>query len=205
LVVLGAALGAAGLWLTFHVRHRALLAASVAVTAAALLAGPTAYSLTTIANARTGPLAAAGPTTVGTGGPSGLGGPGGLGGQDAADPTLVRYLESHKGNATYLVAAFGSQSSAPIIIASGQPVMTIGGFNGSDPAPTLAQFQQLVSQGKVRYVLLNGNGAFGGPGGGGPGGFGGPGGGNSAIREWVTAHGTTVDYGGSSTLYRVGQ
>ena len=200
LVVLGAALGAAGLWLTFHFRHRALLAASAAVTTAALLAGPAAYSLTTVRHATSGPLAAAGPTAVGARGP------GGFGGNQQADQALISYLESHKGSATYLVAAFGSQSSAPIIIATGQPVITVGGFNGSDPAPTLAQFQQLVAHGKVRYVLV-GDGGFGGPGGpapGGPGGPGGAGGGNSAIQRWVTANGHQVDYGGSATLYDVG-
>jgi 4-amino-4-deoxy-L-arabinose transferase-like glycosyltransferase len=156
-----------------------------------LLAGPTAYALRTVRHPSNGPLAAAGPT-------SRAGGPGGFG-ATTTDTALDNYLVAHKGNATYIVAAFGSQSSAPIIIATGQPVITIGGFNGGDPAPTLAQFQQLVAQGKVRYVLVRGGG-FGGPGGGG---FGGPGGGNSAISQWVTAHGTQVNYGGSSTLYDV--
>jgi 4-amino-4-deoxy-L-arabinose transferase-like glycosyltransferase len=193
LIVLGAAVGAVGLWLTFHFRRRMLLAASAVVAAAALLAGPTAYALTTVSNARTGPLAAAGPTSaVGRGGPGGAGGFG----DQAADQALISYLESQKGTAEYLVAAFGSQSSAPIIIATGQPVISIGGFNGGDPAPTLAQFQHLVAQGKVHYVLLGG-------GFGGPGGPGGPGGGNSALRQWVTSHGTQVNYGGSATLYDV--
>jgi len=112
--------------------------------------------------------------------------------------------------------------SAPIILASGQPVITMGGFNGSDPAPTLAQLQGLVSSGKVHYVLLGGGlggpgGGLGGPGGG-VGGSGGPpgAGGNqagsanrSAIEQWVTANGKEIpssDYGGTSsgTLYYVG-
>jgi 4-amino-4-deoxy-L-arabinose transferase-like glycosyltransferase len=173
-----------------------LLAVAAGVATLALLAGPAAYSLTTVANSRTGPLAAAGPTTsVARGGP----------GNEVVDTALVSYLEAHRGSADYLVAAFGSQSSAPIIIATGQPVITIGGFNGGDPAPTLAQFQQLVAQGKVHYVLLSGGGpgGFGSPGGGGPGG-GGPGGGNNAISQWVTSNGTQVNYGGSATLYKVG-
>ncbi len=37
--------------------------------------------------------------------------------------------------------------------------MTIGGFNGSDPAPTLAEFEDLVATGQVRYVLVGGGGA----------------------------------------------
>jgi 4-amino-4-deoxy-L-arabinose transferase-like glycosyltransferase len=203
MIVVGAALGAVGLWLTFRFRDRVLLMASAGVATAALLAGPTAYSLTTVANSRTGPLAAAGPTSASAvrGGPAGFD-------NQTADTALINYLQTHKGNATYLVAAFGSQSSAPIIIATGQPVITIGGFNGGDPAPTLAQFQKLVADGKVHYVLLSGGGPGaggfgGGPAGGGPGGPGGPGGGNSALREWITSHGTQVDYGGSSTLYEI--
>jgi 4-amino-4-deoxy-L-arabinose transferase-like glycosyltransferase len=111
----------------------------------------------------------------------------------------VRYLEDNQGDATYLVAAFGANASAPIIIATGKPVITIGGFNGGDPAPTMAQFQSLVAQGKVRFVLLGGGG-FGGP-------RGGPGGNASggSISQWVTQHGTQVPasaYGGTGgTLY----
>ena len=86
-----------------------------------------------------------------------------------------------------------SMSSDSIIIDSGLPVITIGGFNGSDPAPTLAQFERLVAEGQVHYVLVS-NSSGGGP----------PasGGSSSTISEWVTAHGTEVSYGGSSgTLY----
>jgi hypothetical protein len=131
-----------------------------------------------------------------TGGGVGPGGRGSGGGSTATTTALVTYLEAHRGNAEFLVAAFGSQSSAPIIIASGEPVITIGGFNGGDPAPTLAQFETLVAAGKVRYVLVSGGGGFGG----------GPGGGGSAISQWVTAHGTPVSYSastGAGTLYLV--
>ena len=94
------------------------------------------------------------------------------------------------------MAAFGSQSSAPIIIATGQPVITIGGFNGGDPAPTLDQFRSMVAAGEVRFILISG--AGGGPGGGS--------GSGSAISAWVTAHAAPVSadsYGGaaSGTLY----
>ena len=33
------------------------------------------------------------------------------------------------------------------------PVMAVGGFNGTDPAPTLAQFQQYVADGKIHYFI----------------------------------------------------
>jgi 4-amino-4-deoxy-L-arabinose transferase-like glycosyltransferase len=122
------------------------------------------------------------------------GGPGG--GAATVDESLVSYLEAHQGGALYLVATFGSQSSAPIIIATGKAVVTIGGFNGSDPYPSLAQFVKLVDSGQLRYVLVSG-------GGGGPGAAGG--GTGSAIMQWVEQHGTSVSVGSSSggTLYEV--
>jgi 4-amino-4-deoxy-L-arabinose transferase-like glycosyltransferase len=119
------------------------------------------------------------------------------GGTQTADSTLVAYLEAHQGSATYLVATVGSQSADSLIIATGKPVMDIGGFNGSDPYPTLAQFEALVAAGKVKYVLVSGGGA------------GGPGGTSSstasAIMTWVESHGTQVsssEIGSSAgTLY----
>jgi len=37
-------------------------------------------------------------------------------------------------------------------------VMAIGGFNGTDPAPTLAQFQRYVHDGKIHYFIGGGSG-----------------------------------------------
>ena len=34
--------------------------------------------------------------------------------------------------------------------------MAIGGFNGTDPAPTLAEFEKLVADGKIHYFLADG-------------------------------------------------
>lgn len=269
--------GALGVLALGHARRRLLVAGAGAVAAASLLAGPAAYSLTTVGSPTTGGLASAGPATT-AGGPGGLagglppgggglaGGPGGPGGAFGGGPPpgvfaggappqlpagaagsagrfgpagtgaratasagLISYLRSHQGTAKYLVAVNGSMQAAPIILASGQPVITMGGFNGSDPAPTLPQLRALVASGQVHYVLLGGGGpggggalgaGAGGSGGGvaGPGGTGGPpgAGGNragsanrSAIDQWVTANGREIpssDYGGSSsgTLYYVG-
>ncbi len=196
-IPIGAAVAAAGFWLGDHLRSRATVLVAAGVAAATLLAGPAAFSLTTVRHPQSGPVASAGPAAAGGG--FGGGAPGGAG--SAVDNGLVSYLRAHRGNATYLVAAFGSQSSAPIVIASGDAVITIGGFNGGDPAPTLAQFEHLVATGQVRYVLVSGNGGFGG----GPGGAGS----GSSISQWVVAHGKEVpssSYGvnsGSGTLYDV--
>jgi 4-amino-4-deoxy-L-arabinose transferase-like glycosyltransferase len=220
-VLAAGVVAAIGLTAGSHLRQRAVVLVAAGLAVAALLAGPAAYAITTVRHPGGGALVAAGPSTTGGpgfgvggirgvgGNPAGTGvGRGGPGVAGAADPTLVTFLEANQGKAKYLVAAFGSQSSASIIIATGRPVITIGGFNGGDPAPTLAQFERLVAQGQVRYVLVGGGGPGGpggggpgGPGGGGPGGPGGggpggPGGGTSqAITQWVSAHGRAVTLG----------
>jgi 4-amino-4-deoxy-L-arabinose transferase-like glycosyltransferase len=114
------------------------------------------------------------------------GGSGGAGG--AANRQLISYLEANRDGATWLVAVQGSSSAASIILETGGiPVMAMGGFTGSDPAPTLAQFQQYVKQGKVHYVLTGGG--FGGGGFGG--GRGGAGAGGS-VDSWVEQNCTAV-------------
>ena len=67
----------------------------------------------------------------------------------------MRYLEQHQGSATHLVAVNGSQSAAPFILQSGKAVIAMGGFGGSDPAPTLSEFKHMVATGKVHYVYVS--------------------------------------------------
>jgi 4-amino-4-deoxy-L-arabinose transferase-like glycosyltransferase len=114
------------------------------------------------------------------------GGQPGSGGPDAVDSALVSYLEANQGSATYLAATMNSNSAASLILASGQPVMSLGGFSGDDPILTVDQFASLVSSGQVRYVLLGG--------GGGPGGRGS----NAAISQWVQASGSPVTLSAAS-------
>jgi hypothetical protein len=71
--------------------------------------------------------------------------------------------------------------------------MAMGGFTGSDPAPTLEQLQAYVASGQLRYVLVDGGGPGGGFGGG-------PGGGTSDVTSWVTSSCTPVATV-SSSLY----
>ncbi len=49
-----------------------------------------------------------------------------------------------------------ANNAAGYQLASGEPVMAIGGFNGTDPAPTLAQFEKYVSEGKIHYFIAGG-------------------------------------------------
>jgi 4-amino-4-deoxy-L-arabinose transferase-like glycosyltransferase len=120
---------------------------------------------------------------------------GGLSPGAEVDSALIKFLESHQGGATWIVAVNGANEAGAIELASGKPVMAMGGFSGSDPAPTLDQLKTLVREGKLRYIIIGGSG------------MGGPGGNNSeaqAIRSWVLANGKQVNYGGTtsgSTLY----
>jgi 4-amino-4-deoxy-L-arabinose transferase-like glycosyltransferase len=199
-------------------RRRTQLAA-VGLGVAVLLAGPAAYALDTMATAYAGGDPKAGPATADSGpggsggGQAGLGAPGAVGGGFAgrpggqagagdggggiSDPALISYLLANRNGATWIVATTSANAAGSIQLASGEPVMAMGGFTGSDPAPTLAQLQALVASGQLRYVLIGGDGAGGGPGGG-------RGGSTSDINAWVTSVGTAVDYGGSGgTLYEL--
>ena len=76
-----------------------------------------------------------------TGGRGGAGGMGGL--LNAATPStaVVSALSANADQYTWVAAAIGSQNAAGLQIGTQLPVMAIGGFNGSDPSPTLAEFQ----------------------------------------------------------------
>src|SRR3954468_1972414 len=178
--------------------RRALAIGAIAAVIA-VGAGPAAYAVATSGRALSGNNVTAGPAAA-----SAFGRPGGSGGgmvddQGTASASLIRYLLAHQGSAKDLVATSGSGSAAPIILATGKPVVTIGGFNGGDPAPTVSQRAALVRSAQLEYVLLGGGGFRGGARG--------PGGQSSqaAIEQWVQAHGKAVtDAGtGNGTLYRV--
>ncbi len=105
------------------------------------------------------PFGQAPPGAQGGMAPGGAGGPGGMGGLldgGTPDAELVALLSQDAGRYTWVAAAIGSNSAAGVQLATGEPVMAIGGFNGSDPAPSLEQFQQLVAEGKIHYFLGGG-------------------------------------------------
>ncbi|MFC5945367.1 ArnT family glycosyltransferase [Micromonospora harpali] len=85
-------------------------------------------------------------------GPAG-GGMGGL--LDSREPSaeLRSLLEANAVDYTWVAATIGSQNASGYQLATGEPVMSIGGFNGSDPSPTLAQFQRYVAEGKIHYFV----------------------------------------------------
>ena len=118
---------------------------------------------------------------------------GGLLNGSTPSAALTRLLEAGADSYTWVAAAVGSNSASGYQLATQQPVMAIGGFNGSDPSPTLAEFQAYVAAGKVHYFIAGGG--FGGPGG--PGGPGGSGSSTSSeISSWVQANFEATTVGG---------
>ncbi|CCH78450.1 conserved hypothetical protein [Nostocoides japonicum T1-X7] len=125
-----------------------------------------------------------------TGGPGG--GMGGLLNASTPNTEVVAALTANADDYTWVAAAIGSQNAAGLQLASQEPVMAIGGFNGSDPSPTLAQFEAYVKAGKIHYFLASSIGE---------------GGGNgtaSQITQWVEDNYTQVTIGGT-TFYDLTQ
>ena len=110
---------------------------------------------------------------------------------DAATPSaeLVQVLRADASKYRWVAAAIGANNAAGYQLGTGESVMPIGGFNGSDPSPTLAQFQQYVSSGQIHYFI-------------GGSGFRSNGGSqaSSEISAWVQAHFTATTVG-ATTLY----
>ena len=219
-------------------RRTVVAAAPVPLALIAGLGAPLAYSMDTSATTQSGAVPSAGPTVAGSFGipgarsgfpggadrrlPAGAGG--GSGGQASISTTLAKRLEAGASGYRWAAATVSSTSAASIELGSnGVPVMAIGGFSGTDPAPSLAEFETLVSKHQIHYFVSGGaGGGFAGPpgesgasrasgsaadpGGGVPAGFaaaGSPGGGSgdaSRITSWVEAHFKSETVGGT-TVY----
>ncbi|HVV36974.1 MAG TPA: glycosyltransferase family 39 protein [Acidimicrobiales bacterium] len=136
-----------------------------------------------------------GPPPFAAGNGGGTTAPGGAGGLlNASTPSaeLTAYLLQDAGKYTWIAATVGANEASGYQLATDKSVMPIGGFNGTDPSPTLAQFQQWVRAGKIHYFISGGNGGrrFG------------PAGGNQTgstsaqISSWVTSTFSSTTVGG---------
>ncbi|MEC3920424.1 glycosyltransferase family 39 protein [Nocardia sp. CDC160] len=156
-------------------RKAGLVAAAAAVLVG--LAGPLAYTISGLTTAHQGPMPSAGPMVRGGWGPGGgrfgdrpMGGPGGAarteggpgefgGGAGnmmmASKPSdkVTALLKADGSDYTWVAATVSSNSAAGFQLATQLPVMPVGGFNGSDPSPTLAQFQEYVQVGRIHYFI----------------------------------------------------
>ncbi len=120
----------------------------------ALMIAPTVWAITPILLSKQGDTLVAGPPQTGNGG--NFGGGGANNETANAQSMLIHYLEANQGNAKFLVAVPSSQGIADtLIITTNKPVMSLGGFSGSDPILTTSQLASLVANGTVRFFLLN--------------------------------------------------
>lgn len=114
------------------------------------------------------------------------GGGGGMGGGTQVTSDMITYLKKHQDGATWLVAVATDQTASSIILESGEPVISMGGWSGTDDAMTLAKLKSLVKAGELHYIVVSSDGGQGT---------------NSEIATWVKKHGTAVtDHSG---LYRL--
>ncbi|WP_062644661.1 glycosyltransferase family 39 protein [Streptomyces maremycinicus] len=132
---------------------------------------------------------------TGDGGGMGGGGVGGLLNGASVTDEAKKLLAADSGEYTWAAAAIGAQNAASYQLATGDAVMAIGGFNGTDPSPTLAQFKQYVTDGKIHYFISSGSGG---------GMSGGSSGTSSQITSWVEANFKKVTVG-SATFYDLTQ
>lgn len=220
IVAAGAVAGVLLLLVARLPRRAATAAAALAVVAA--LTAPTAYSVVTAATEHRGFLPSAGPSsrlpfaafagarpdtgagsTAAPGDGSSPGAPafprtGGAFGSTAPGPDLVAALEEGAAGYIWVAATIGSDNAAGYQLACGSPVMALGGYNGTDPAPTVEQFETYVADGKIHYYIDSGT----------KGGWGGqaPSGSRAAadIATWVKATFTSRTIDGV-TIYDLSQ
>ncbi|MGQ4429241.1 MULTISPECIES: ArnT family glycosyltransferase [unclassified Streptomyces] len=112
-------------------------------------------------------------------------GGGGMGSGTQVSSEMITYLKKHQDGATWLLAVSTDQTASSIILESGRPVISMGGWSGSDNAMTLAKLKSLVKSGKLHYIIISSDGGQGT---------------TTAITTWVKAHGTAV----KSTAYSTG-
>lgn len=188
-VLVAGLLAAVALFFAPHLTRGA--ASSVAVFSLVVaLSGTSAYTLATAATTHNGAIPSAGPSSGfggrfgGFGGGRG-GGPGALLSTTLPGASLTALLRQDASNYTWTAATVLSNAAAGYQLAAGAPVLAVGGFNGTDPYPTLAQFQQYVASGRIHYFLGEGTSMPGNSG-------------SDAARqitEWVASHheASTVD------------
>ena len=128
-----------------------------------------------------------GTATNGAGTRTAGGGMGGLLNGSTPSAALTTLLQTDADSYTWVAATVGANNASGYQLATQDPVMPIGGFNGSDPSPTLAQFEEYVANGQIHYYIASG-------------GMGGGQSGTNAITTWVEANFTATTVGGT-TVY----
>jgi 4-amino-4-deoxy-L-arabinose transferase-like glycosyltransferase len=163
--------------------RRGVVVALLGVAVVGSLAGPAAYAVATVSVPHEGGGPQVGPARPG-GHAMGM-----WGGRGVDSPELDAMLEAT--STPWSAAIDRSATAAALELSTNTAVMAIGGFSGTDPTPTLAQFKDDVAQHRVAYYVAADNRGHG------------PGWatrGHSDIKDWVAAtfHAAKV---GQATVY----
>ncbi|WP_406637124.1 glycosyltransferase family 39 protein [Pseudarthrobacter quantipunctorum] len=142
---------------------RILNAVSVGILAVALMVGPVVWSANTVFSPHIGAGVVAGPSILGirTDHPDRKQ----LGSDvpasfvavmfgDVPEQGVVARLRAAPESTRWAAAMVGSETAANYQLDSGRSVLPIGGFDGTDPHPTLEQFQTIVGEGKVASLVI---------------------------------------------------
>jgi 4-amino-4-deoxy-L-arabinose transferase-like glycosyltransferase len=92
--------------------------------------------------------------------------------------SLLDYLQANTQDIKYLLAVPSSMQGADYVLATGRPVLYVGGFNGNDQVVTADDLAEMVKNGELRYVYWNADGRGMGT--------------NSDISTWITFSCTSV-------------
>lgn len=136
---------------------------SAGVLAVSLLVGPLVWSVNTVLSPHIGAGVVAGPSILGirTDHPDrkqlGSDVPASFTAVmfgDVPEQEVVSRLLAAPDTAQWAAAMVGSETAANYQLESRRSVLPIGGFDGTDPFPTLEQFQTMVDQGKVASLVI---------------------------------------------------
>jgi 4-amino-4-deoxy-L-arabinose transferase-like glycosyltransferase len=123
---------------------------AAALAIVACLTAPAVYSVATAAAPHRGAIPTVGPAKHGFGG---FTGPGGLLDSPTPGQEMSAMLCADAHDFTWAAAAVGSNNAAGYQLATGAPIMAIGGFNGTDPSPTLEEFRRYVADRQIHYFI----------------------------------------------------
>jgi 4-amino-4-deoxy-L-arabinose transferase-like glycosyltransferase len=103
----------------------------------------------------------------------------GSSGLESSSSKLISFLEKNNTGEKWLIAVPDASEAEPIILATGKPVIAIGGFSGNDNTMTVAKLEELVKSGQLKYFMVGGGKSSGST--------------SSEVTAWVEKYGKAVD------------
>lgn len=93
----------------------------------------------------------------------------------SADEALIQFLEENNTGEKFLVAVQSSKEAEPIILATGKPVMAVGGFSGNMQSLTVEKLEKMIQNGELKYYMVDDKNS------------------TDEVTKWVKKHGRVVD------------